>query len=120
MALKYHIEIEWISDIPSSNDLFILNTILSQIYYDVPILTDKGMMDQWREPFNNLQSTLAILHVYGYPCRGRQTYRVCGDAAITWILSEPNLSELEIYEIQILRKITNKYDIYFERLIPLL
>lgn len=71
MAERYHTEIRW-EKAPGARDLARLNELLKRLDWDAPDLTEAGMLDDWRSPLFRLSVVLAILHMYGHPCRGRQ------------------------------------------------
>lgn len=80
MAIWDWREIRWTDRPPNRRELARLKRLLLVLDYDAPVeakytdtgLREDGMAGQWRCPTLSLRGTLAVLHIMGFPCRGRE------------------------------------------------
>ncbi len=120
MAQWFHTEIKFIAEIPSAKELKKLNKILHSLDGDALSATELGIEGEWRYPILELQEILDIIHVYGYPCRGRWvSYYIDDDyeledikkllAQEEFLESETDLSTIRGLDKKILKKASRRF-----------
>jgi len=127
MARWYQTRIEWTGEVPSDNDLENLYLILQVLDYNSPKPTKDGIRANWRSPSHSLETIMALLHVYGFPCRGRRVYEdeytyLDPEGALerqSWTESKEDLSKLQLFEIRQIRSLTSRYDTGLPKMDPL-
>lgn len=133
MGYWHHTEVRWTDAVPSEKECVAIADLLRSLDRDTtPDDSDPwgaglhvshgGVTGHWRNPMLELRELLAVLHCYGYPCRGRQRYHdwVEEPAAealralveVPWLASEPDLGWVKLEDWERLRAFSRRFARY--------